>query len=237
MSFLLDVIIVLIAALTIVFAVKNGFVKTVLSALSFVIALTAALLLRGPVVSLLEKTPIPEKIEAGVENVLSDILVKEDRPLEKLISEEDSPIQNALCLVGVGHEELTEWLNGEKDRSDEGLFAPFIEHVSPKISNALLTAIVFPALFLLTMLACRILGAVLTGLSDHIGALRFANKTLGLIVGIVLAAFRVLLFCAAAQMLLNAAGAAGWEWSSAFTPGDTILFKAVTELILPEWML
>ena len=49
MSAILDILIVVIIGVTIGFAVKNGFVKTVLSAASFLIALVVAFLFVAPV--------------------------------------------------------------------------------------------------------------------------------------------------------------------------------------------
>ena len=49
MGAVLDILIVVIAGLTVFFAVKNGFVKTVLSAASFIISLIVAFTLVGTV--------------------------------------------------------------------------------------------------------------------------------------------------------------------------------------------
>lgn len=236
-SFLLDLIIVLIAGLTIFFAVKNGFVKTVLSALSFLIAIVVALIFRGPAVALLEKTPVPDMVEEKVDALLTDLVSKESNSLSDLITEPGSKLHDLLDSAGIEHADLTEWLNGQTSKTDDALLAPLTQKLAPKITSALLDAIVVPVLFLATWLILWIISATVTKLSEKISALKFANKTLGLVIGILLALFRVVLFCVLAQLLLNVAGVFGWEWATHFDPDDTLLFKTITAIILPEQML
>ncbi|MBQ0092927.1 MAG: CvpA family protein [Clostridiales bacterium] len=237
MSFLLDVILLLIATLTIVFAVKNGFVKTVLSALSFLIALIVALVLRAPVVALLEQTPVSEKVSEGVETVLHDLAEGSSASLSSLIEDSGSSLHSLLDTVGVEHDDLNEWLADKQNKTDDALLEPLTERLAPKLTHALLNVIVFPLLFLLSLIALKLLSAVLTGLTDRIGALRFANKTLGLIIGILLALFRMVLFCVVVQMLLNVLNATGQTIPGDICREDTVLFKLLTSVILPESML
>lgn len=237
MSFILDVILLLIAALTIFFAVKNGFVKTVLSALSFLIALIVALVLRAPVVALLEQTPVSEKVSEGIETVLSDLVTENASSLSTMIEDSGSSLHALLDTAGIEHENLKEWLADRADKSDENLLAPLAEELTPKLTHALLNVIVFPVLFLLTLIVLKLLSAVLTGLTDRIGALKFANKTLGLIIGILLALFRMILFCVIAQLLLNVLNATGQTIPGDICREDTVLFKLFTSVIFPESML
>lgn len=238
MSFLLDLIIVLIAAVTIFFAVKNGFVKTVLSALSFLIALAAAFILRAPVVAILEQTPISENMTESVETVLTD-LVKENASssLSSLIEDSGSSLHALLDTVGVEHEDLKAWLSERSEKSDDDLLTPLAERLAPKLTHALLNAIVFPVLFIVSLIVLKLASALLTGLTERIGALKFANKTLGLIIGILLAVFRVILFCVIVQLLLNVLNATGRPAPLDITREDTMLFKLITSILLPESML
>ena len=237
MSFVLDLIIVLIAGLTIFFAVKNGFAKTVMSALSFLIALTVALVFRAPAVELLEKTPVPDIVGEKVDALLTDLVENEKDSLSDLISEPGSKLHDLLDTVGIDHSDLPDWLKEQSSGTDDALLSPLSEKLTPKLTTALLNAIVVPVLFLGSWLILWLLTITVTSLSEKVSALKFANKSLGLVIGILLALFRVVLFCVLAQLLLNVANIFGWAWAAGIDPGDTVLFKAITAILLPEQML
>ena len=235
-SIVLDLIILAITGLTIYFAYRNGFVKTVLSALSFLIALVVALVLRAPVTSLLEQTPLADGMTNGVESALNAMTESTEESLASLIRNSGSTLHSALDSIGVENESLEEWLSTMENQSNEGLLSPLAEKIAPKIGHVVLSVVSFIVLFFLTLVLVKILSSLLTGLTERIAALRFANKTLGVIIGIVLAAVRVLLFCVIAQFLLNQSGLIGWKVLSEIHPENTILFRFITNLILPGSM-
>ena len=84
MSAILDILIVVIIGVTILFAVKNGFVKTVLSAASFLIALVVAFLFVSPVRDAFLESGMAVKVRSAVDESITSFVTGASAEQEEL---------------------------------------------------------------------------------------------------------------------------------------------------------
>ena len=75
MSWTLDIIIILIVSLTVYFAAKNGFVKTAISASSFIIAILLTAILTTPVAEAIKASPLSVTVRNATEDRIEGILL------------------------------------------------------------------------------------------------------------------------------------------------------------------
>ena len=199
MSAILDILIVVIIGVTILFAVKNGFVKTVLSAASFLIALVVAFLFVSPVRDAFLESGMAVKVRSAVDESITSFVTGASAELE---------------------EKWNDW----RTENTETLKNELVGYVSEPVLRAVATFTAFVLLYLGSVLVLRLAAYLLDKLTD-LPILRQANKLLGLVAGVVLALLRVWLFCAVVQLLLPCADTLGLGIVSHIDPANTFLFK------------
>ena len=240
-SLILDAAIVLIAGLTIFFAVRHGFVRTVQSAVVFTLAVVVALVLRKPVAELLYRTSIPQAVENGVVSAVNGLLdpsrKEAEAGTESSVPPEESAgdgekdeipfLQNALAAIGVDADQYRELLREKANGTADSFRNLLSETVVPKVVSVVIQVISVVGLFLVSALLLHLIFLIIRRLVDSVGFLRAANRFLGLAVGILLAAFRVFLFAAAVGALLNVSAISSLPVFSSFRLEDTYLFRWV----------
>lgn len=227
MSFLLDFIIIAIIAVTVYFAAKNGFVKTAISALSFIIAIAVTAIFASPLAEALKEAPFAETVETAVTDMVKDSIFDENG-LEEFVNGESDGLNTVLSLAGVEKSDFIEWYNSPNSEGEDVLTraAKFI--ADPIIDIiAMLVAIII--LFVGTQILLWIASFFLNKLAN-LPILRTANKGLGILLGCVLALFRVFLFCFAMNLLIDNASFLNSEFLSGLNPENTFLFKLLSEI-------
>ena len=231
MSLILDLFILLIGGLTILFAVKNGFVKTFLSAASTLIALVIVFLFATPLTEALEQSPLAEAVHTNTASYL-DQLVEEHHAGDSytLANDRESDLYPVLESLGVDGETLSNWVSEHaglaKERFHEELITYIADHVTPLLLRALSVAILFFGSFIVL----KLLSLLLTDIIERIPFVREANHALGLVLGILLALIRVFVFCAVVRVLLDTASLSGWTALAGLDPDKTLLFRLIGTL-------
>lgn len=228
MSFILDLLILLIGGLTILFAVRNGFVKTFLSTASTLIALLIVFLFATPLTDALKQSPLSEAVHTNTAAYLDQMV--EDRQADDsyaLASDRESDLYPMLESLGIDGERLSRWVSDHaglaKEQFREELVAFIADHVTPLLLRALSVAILFFGSFLVL----KLLSLLLTDLIERIPFVREANHALGLVLGILLALIRVFVFCAVIRVLLDTASLSGWTALAGLDPDKTLLFRLI----------
>ena len=219
MSAILDILIVVIIGVTILFAVKNGFVKTVLSAASFLIALVVAFLFVSPVRDAFLESGMAVKVRSAVDESITSFVTGASAEQEEL-----PEFLTKLEFIGIDRAELEEKWNDWRTENTETLKNELVGSVSEPVLRAVATFTAFVLLYLGSVLVLRLAAYLLDKLTD-LPILRQANKLLGLVAGVVLALLRVWLFCAVVQLLLPCADTLGLGIVSHIDPANTFLFK------------
>ena len=226
MSLILDLIILLIGGLTILFAARNGFVKTLLSTASTLIALLIVFLFTAPLTEALENSSLAEAVHTNTAAYL-DQLVEEQHAGDSyaLASDRESELYPLLESIGVDGDSLYTWVSEHadlaKEQFREELISFIAEHVTPLLLRALSVAILFFGSFIVL----KLLSLLLTDIIEQIPFVREANHALGLVLGIVLALIRVFMFCAVVRVLLDTASLSGWSAFAGLDPDKTLLFR------------
>lgn len=222
MSFLLDFIIIAIIAVTVYFAAKNGFVKTAISAVSFIVAIAVTAIFAEPLADALKDAPFAETVETAVTDMVKDS-ISDENGLEEFVNGESDGLNAVLGLAGIEKSEFISWYN-ESLNGEDGAMTAVAKYIASPIIDiiALLVAIVI--LYIGTQILLSIVAFFLNKLAN-LPVLRTANKGLGVVLGVVLALFRVFLFCFAMNLLIENASFLNSDFLSSLDPNSTFLFK------------
>lgn len=97
MPIIIDIVIVAILAIFLIVGIKRGFLLMLLPLLSIVLAIVLGFALKGPIRSLLNKTPLESKIAASVTNLVQKALDKNDSgEASEDVSKESGSAENAV---------------------------------------------------------------------------------------------------------------------------------------------
>lgn len=231
-SLILDGLIVLIAFLTIFFAARRGFVRTIQSTVIFILSVILTLVLRQPATTLLKKTSLPQKMETSIVSVVSGLLDADikDGAEPETPREQPTFLQAALPALGISEEVYGELLQDRISGASVNLQALLEKVIVPKTVDVLTQAIAVIGLFIIINLLLRLVFWLLRGLIESIGFLQSVNRVLGVILGIVLAAFRILLFVAVIGALLRVSAISELPVVSSFHIEETYLFRWIDSI-------
>lgn len=228
MSIILDIAIVLIFALTVYFAYKNGFVKTAVSAISFVLAIVVTAMFASPVAEFLKQTAVAEAVEQATEKVIGDALYESSQSVKDLLEGKSEDFNKLLAVTGQDTRELSDWFdsNDTQAANSKELLA---SRIAEPITDAVATVIAVVLLFIGTQIAVVIIARALD-IVAKLPIIRFANKWLGVALGVVLAFFRVTLFCFAMGVLINSSAFLGSDFLAGLDPDKTLIYKIFSEI-------
>ena len=228
MSFILDIIILLIAGLTIFFAAKNGFIKTFLSAASALIALVIVFLFTTPLTNALETTSFGNAVHDNTVSFLDELVeVKSAESGYQLEEKPDSELTALLESVGIDRDAISKWISERTGLQKEQLRKELVNYIADRTTSLLLRALSIAVLFFGSFIVLRLVSVLLTSIVEKIPFVRGANHTLGLVLGVLLALVHVFVFCAVVRVLLNTASFAGWSALAGLDPDKTILFRLI----------
>ena len=228
MSFLLDIIIILIISLTIFLAVKRGFVKTAISAVAFILAIIITVAFTPTLADVFKQTDIAESIKDNTEDKIEDMLSNNTESVYSLLNGENEEFNNLVKIAGLNLDDLKEWYESTPVNTEakEEMLA---ERISNPIIDVIASLLAVIVLFLGSQIALLIVAAVLDKVAS-LPILRKANKSLGLLLGIILAFFRVLLFCFIVDLLINNAPFIDSSFIDMLDPENTILYSFFSEI-------
>ncbi|MBE6692082.1 MAG: CvpA family protein [Ruminococcaceae bacterium] len=229
MSWTLDIIIVLIAGLTIYFAAKNGFVKTAISASAFIIAIALTAAFATPLAEVIKQTPVGDSIRTATEEKISDILLDGSFDIDNLLDGKSEEFNNLLSLAGIDSENLNDWYEDKVVSGMEEATARLAEKIAEPIIHTIAMAVAIVAIYIGTRIILMIVAFILDQIF-RLPVLNACNKLLGIVVGVVLAAIRVLLFCFIANLIIANADFLGSDFISNLAPEKTLLFKFFNEI-------
>ncbi len=227
MNALLDIIVVVIAVATIYFAVKNGFIKTLLSASSFLLAVIITALLLSPVKTAIKETDWADNLQVKVEESIEGMLADDNiQDIEELAKEEENPGTLVMILdkVGIDHNTLADKFEEWKAETGGNLKQRFVDYVSTPIVNGTITVVAVVALFFGSLIILKLTTFILDKVFN-LPVLKTANKLFGFLLGILLAGVRVYLFALLVKLILPFGQSVGVEFLKNLNPDATLLFK------------
>ncbi|HBL83514.1 MAG: hypothetical protein A2Y17_10780 [Clostridiales bacterium GWF2_38_85] len=204
MGYAFDIAIVAIIIVTVVLGYKHGFIKTVLSALSFFIALIVAFSLQPKLSEYVIKMPFVDNIRESIRDQFIEMspLSGEDQYNPELLFE-DKPeaFVKLLNIIGIEQDDLNEKYNSWKSDAEVNAADMLVEYVANPLITSIVSIISFIILFIVTIIVLKILIFILDKIF-RLPILKQANKALGFVVGIILGVFRAYVFGAAVTLIL-----------------------------------
>ena len=225
MSAILDILIIVIIALSIFFAAKRGFIRTLLGGTSFLIAVAVALAFINPVRDYLGNSSVADKARASLSDTLAGFVSSDSESYDPKLLEDNSAFMNMISVFGIDTEEIREKWQEWRTENTEKLRVDLEEYVSKPVVHAVATVVAFLVLFLGSLLILK-LALFLLDRFFRLPVLRQANTFLGVLLGVILSAVRVYLFVALVNLLLprNRSCRATHLFSSLSCPVSHILY-------------
>ncbi len=233
MNWILDVIILAILGITVYFSVKNGFVKTALSMLSFALAILAVVCLLSPVRDFMLGTGLADKVEEKTQNVIENYIIdsKLQNGCADLVNGKSEKFNSLLLATGIDRAELADWYAKEVTGDETERCSALAQRVAEPAVYALATLVAVILIFAVARILLAIASRVLDGVA-RLPVLKSFNKLLGLLLGIVLALVRISLFCMAVNVLVNNAGFMDSDFLANLDTQKTLLFKLFEKIDL-----
>lgn len=204
MAFIVDIILVLIFALSVFRGVKRGFVKTVFSCFTVVIAIVLAGIFGSSVGSLLKETDLYAGMHQSVkEDISQSLLESAKNTADGKVDEaaENNPLLWSIVRMGADEDEIDDIVAKAVTDSTEDVRDEVSSRLADKALTVFADALGKLIVFLVVMLFGRIIAKVLSLLTKlpFISALdRFGGLGAGIILGFVY----IFVLCAAVEILL-----------------------------------
>ena len=240
MTFLLDLVIIAIFALTVYFAYKNGFVKTAVSAVSFILAIILTVTFATPLAEYIKSTELASEVKLSVSEAISNSLpqqtegeadIKRDG-IEKYLDEHPEIFDRLPEFVDFNKETLLEWYdeatesgNDLRQSASETLAEKSAEKIIDIVSKLLAVIILFIGAQIILSIIAFILNRIV-----ELPVLRTANKGLGIALGVILAVLRIALFCFVMNLLIGNAEYLNSDFINSLQPENTFFFKLFSNI-------
>lgn len=226
MSWTLDIIIILIVSLTVYFAAKNGFVKTAISASSFIIAILLTAILTTPVAEAIKASPLSATVRNATEDRIESILLEGSYEMSSLLEGESEEFNKLLAVARIDKDDLMEkYVSMDPDKVAYNL--------AVEISNPIIDTVAIIVAIIIIYIGTQIILSVVSFILDKVcrlPVLKSCNKFLGIVVGVVLALLRACLFCFVIKILMENADFLGSSFIAGLAPEKTLLFKTFSEI-------
>lgn len=229
MSAILDIIIILIVGLSIFFAAKNGFIKTLISFSSIIVAIIVVALFTSKLEAKLLDSSAAKAVRNSVNERLAAIVSSKADDYDPNEVKEESKFDELLEIVGIDSKEFNETWESWKSLKTDDLRDKLVNYVAEPLMKGIAILISFIILFFGTIIALKLVSFIL----DKIFALpvlKTANSLLGCLLGVVLAWIRTSAFVYIVNLLLPYLQAKNISLISKIDPAKTIVFKWFAEV-------
>ena len=232
MNVLLDVIVAAIIAVTVYLGFRRGFVKTVMGAVGFFVALAVAIAFAPALKAEVLESRFTENVKVYAEEAIEKLLDGEEKEDydELFESENKSNVELMLDSFGLGekYESFKQSYQEWKDENTQTIKANLVDYLSETAVDVGALIISFVAIFVLARILLRLAEWLLDRFCD-LPVLKQANKVLGIVAGVVLALFRVYVFCWLFGQLIPVAEVFGLEFLASANTDSTVVFKFFAE--------
>lgn len=231
MSLIIDLVIIVSAIISVVLGVKRGFVKSVMSFASILLAVIAVYLFTAPTAAILNEKYIGKYLDEAVSEQITQILSagvgKID--LEKLIDERPDALEEIAKRFNVDLDSIAEYYSEKlADLTDAEAINGISEHISSPAATAISQILAAIAIFVVTLIVLKLLSLVLD-LIFKLPVLKTLNSILGLIFGIASALLSTYILANLAFGLVGALGAINPELFNESAINGSVVLKYFVE--------
>lgn len=225
MGAIIDIIIIAIIAYTIIMAVKRGFVKTVIGALGFFLAIAIAVSFCSPLAAFLEESGFGTSVSRTVDELIDENITEEN--YHGIFDEdgEDSMLFK-ICKTFGAEDRYDAMSDSYNEWREAGVISArnyIKESIKEPAVDLCCGILAFLIIFIIAWVILKIAEVVIGKLVD-LPVLKQANKLLGAIAGIILAVVRVYIACLVIKWIVPVAGSFGWEWALNVDLADSYLY-------------
>lgn len=201
-----DLVIALILAVSAVRGYRSGFVKTAFGCLTLVAAILLSYFFGSYAADFIRTTDIYDSTKEGIRSVISDKFegIKDEglKDIENSRNSfEDSDMAKNLERLGLDTSSLFERYERSIEESAGNAMGDFAEETSEKIAHCLANALGVLVVFILSLIALKLLSAVLNSVFT-LPVLNVINKLAGLVTGMVLGMLVCFVLCTAVEILI-----------------------------------
>lgn len=201
MSYILDAIVIIIIAVTVVLSAKKGFVRTIIEVIGFIAAIVIALSLSTPIANFIYQTTIEPSIVKTVENVavetsneVSGAVDAVWQKMPKFITESN--------FLGLSKDNITQQIEGETASGAmqvaDSISHSFVKPVATKLLSTLISVILVVVLLFVVKILAKLLNKLFS--FSLIGDI---NKTLGGVVGLIKGLAFAIVFCMIISLIVS----------------------------------
>ena len=232
MSLVLDIILAAAAIAIVIGCVSRGFLKSVISLVSTVVAFIVAWIFTPKLSAFLSEKVFSGAIGSSVENTLNGLMPKngDGFNISKLLEDSPEDLNRLLRIFGTTSEKLAQDY-GSSTAADGETVRRMADTISEPIVGAASGVTAFIALFVGTLILLAILSAVL-GLFVRLPVIKGTDKVLGFVLGMVLAAIIVIVLAKIFPMAVTALEPVNPDLFGKSVIDGTVLVKPLSEIDL-----
>ena len=199
MNYILDILLIAIAALIIFRAWSKGFSSSFLSLASFVISAIASWVLHPPLASYLDKAILNKPIVELISNKITQLAESGDT--QTLFSDMPQSFKQFLDSFGIDPTKIEgDFANSTQSATE--FVTNLATDIASSLSYLISCAISIICIYLITMLICIILSLIIKKIVK-LPVLHSADKILGLIIGVISSSFFLWMTCNVLALIVN----------------------------------
>lgn len=228
MGFIIDIILLAVAVLIIVMAVKKGFVKSILSLATSIVALVVACAFTPYLSQTVTEGFLLEKVSSGIESTVGSVTrVGDGYDFSGLFENTPDVMVQVLDRYGVSEESLENFVTGMTETGAEG-----VEKISMFIATPVVTQVANAAAFVIIFLAAFIILKIVSKLIELLfkaPVLKTADKAAGIILGVINAFLVLWVLSLAISLGVTALGSVSPGWFGESVIENSIILKIFAE--------
>lgn len=223
MSIVMDIILIVIAALIIFRCWRNGLVKSVIGIVCDVVALVVAYTLTPRLADWMCNTVFLDRISSGIDaTVRSAAEGAGGVDVGKFVTSIPDTLAGTLSKYGIGDDALKEFIRKDVHETGEGAVKAVSDFIAKPTSQIISNAISFILIFVVALVLLRLVSLLIVKLFKA-PIIKTADRTAGLILGVVNALFIVWVLSLAISVGTRALGSYIPSWFANTTENSIIL--------------
>ena len=193
LGIIIDAVIILIFIINMTVGYFKGFIKTVFGFLTFLGPLVISYIFAKPLANLFKTTSVYNSIFDGLENTLTGYFENITQgQLEKMITEGSAETVSVFERFGRSFSDITAEYTRLAAEKGADVMEGLVSYIIEPACDAIITAICFILLFIVSFIALKIVAAVLD-LAAKLPIIRTCNRVLGLAAGALIAFVHVII--------------------------------------------
>ena len=235
MGLLIDLILILTFALTILFYTYKGFVKSCLGLCKYIIAFLVARLLAPVLSQIIFDSFMYNSINKSVYNWMSKIASNAETQLsiQEFISKFPEFITKLIESMGVSLNSLIE--NSQSSLLTDEVLINISTSLSTAIAEFLSTAVAYVSIFILSAIILTFIIFILDKICK-LPVLKQLNRTLGCVFGIICAIVNTMLVCAIITIILNIIGVEHPDLIPEIISEKTVVYHFINNINIFSWL-